>query len=571
MMDDSVELHAPRHAFPTKRPKSEESSKTKRSKTVASSSQPKSVASSVSAAERPSSHGSGHRRSRTPERKRRHGESPRHQSSRRDGHSSDRRESERDRPSSSGGSSSRRRAESGSVSKTSDTRPSSSSSRHHRERRRESSDRTGGTFVVRREFQLSPPKSKTHEKHTITVVASPARQIHIESAPAVPVPAPVADGSAGARTAQQVRARQRAAARPRVTGRQCATARSQATTRPQITDRPQATARQQGTDQPQGTARQQGTARPQVTALSQWTTVVELDNTADVSMVESSHSSQLRFDDPDDFDGPAPLPAAGVDGSSRQENPAATPVGGPDVSIQTGTSTPLLFPSIPKTINEATLVDFMSMWTLLQRRMELPSVPDNSISPTVQTSLPVPERDLDNMRSATPAGSPTRTKSPERFLHTPQSSVLLSGGPRRPTARPGLPWDLLERPWEELGTTASQGIPDHVPHSPDPCQWSPQHGMSLPSTLMQHWTWTPREHFRRTRVLRATGRRFRLRNMIPSGKRSLLPGERSRSTLPRLRELQGSLCWTWVRQRFLTECPGWTSRLSRTPWRPRHG
>ena len=92
MMDDSVELHAPRHAFPTKRPKSEESSKTKRSKTVASSSQPKSVASSVSAAERPSSHGSGHRRSRTPERKRRHGESPRHQSSRRDGHSSDRRE-----------------------------------------------------------------------------------------------------------------------------------------------------------------------------------------------------------------------------------------------------------------------------------------------------------------------------------------------------------------------------------------------------------------------------------------------------------------------------------------------
>ena len=150
-------------------------------------------------------------------------------------------------------------------------------------------------------------------------------------------------------------------------------------------------------------------------------------------------------------------------------------------------------------------------------------------------------------------------------------SVLLSDGPRRPTDRPGLPWDLLERPWEDLGTTASQGIPDHVPHSPDPRQWSPQHGMSLPSTSMQHWTWIPREHFRRTRMLRATGRRFRLRNMIPSGKRSLLPGERSRSTLPRLRELQGPLCWTWVRQRFLTECPGWTSRLSRTPWRPRHG
>ena len=105
------------------------SPKAKRSKTATSSSQPKSVASSVSAVGRPSSHGSDHRRSRTPERKRRHGEekrqdSPRHQLSRRDGHSSDRRESERARPSSSGGASLRRRAESGSVSKSSDTRPS---------------------------------------------------------------------------------------------------------------------------------------------------------------------------------------------------------------------------------------------------------------------------------------------------------------------------------------------------------------------------------------------------------------------------------------------------------------
>ena len=90
MLDNSVELHAPRDAFPTKRTKSKDSSKAKRFKTVTSSSQSKSVASSVKAVERPSSHGSDHRRSRTPERKRRHGEerrheSPRHQSSRRDG------------------------------------------------------------------------------------------------------------------------------------------------------------------------------------------------------------------------------------------------------------------------------------------------------------------------------------------------------------------------------------------------------------------------------------------------------------------------------------------------------
>ena len=133
-MDDSVELHAPEDALqtPSKRTKSKDSSKAKRSKTATSSSQPKSVASSVSAMGRPSSHGSDHRRSRTPECKRRHGEekrqdSPRHQSSRRDGHSSDWRKSERARPSSSGGASSRRRAESGSVSKASDTRPLGSS------------------------------------------------------------------------------------------------------------------------------------------------------------------------------------------------------------------------------------------------------------------------------------------------------------------------------------------------------------------------------------------------------------------------------------------------------------
>ena len=62
MMDDSVELHTPRYAFPTKCTKSEDSSKAKRSKTATSSSQPKSVASSVTAVGRTSSHGSDHRR-----------------------------------------------------------------------------------------------------------------------------------------------------------------------------------------------------------------------------------------------------------------------------------------------------------------------------------------------------------------------------------------------------------------------------------------------------------------------------------------------------------------------------
>ena len=431
IMDDSVELHAPRDAFPFKCTKSEDSSKAKRSKTATSSSQPKSVASGVTAVGRPSSYGSDLRRSRMPERKRRHGEekrheSPRHQSSRCDGHSSDRRESERARPSSSGGASSRRRAESGSVSKASDTRPSGSSSRHHhhtsgdrrslsssssraspdrksqpshRERRRESSDRTGGTFVARRDVQLSPAKSKAPEKRTITVVASPVRRIHVESAPEVPVPAPVADGSAernGTATGNDL-----------TTGDGSATGNGPATGDGSATGNGPATG--------DGSATVDGPTTVDDTAN---------DNPADVSMVESSHSSQLRFDDTDDSDGPAPLPAVGVHGSAGQGNPAAMPVGGPDVSSLTGTSTPPLFPSIPKTINQSTLVDFMSLWTLLQRRLDLPSVPDNSISPAVQSSLPVPGHDSTNRRSATPAGSPERRlKSPERFLHTPQSSI----------------------------------------------------------------------------------------------------------------------------------------------------
>ena len=202
-MDDSVEIHAPEETLQllSKRASSDGSSKSKRTKTKATSSgsrateaeksaarpsmsrEPKSVVSSVSEVGRPSSDGSDRHRSRSLDRKRRHGankrqDSPRHQSSRRD---SRRREGERSCPSSSGGSSSRRRAESSSVSKASDTRPSASSSHHrhhqssgdrrslsssssraspdrkslpsHHERRRESADRTGPSYVARREVQ----------------------------------------------------------------------------------------------------------------------------------------------------------------------------------------------------------------------------------------------------------------------------------------------------------------------------------------------------------------------------------------------------------------------------------
>ena len=418
-------LRKRRYNFLPSLPKSEGSSKTKRTKTKATtseSSQPMSVASSVSVVGRPSSHGSDRRKSRSPECKRRHGDdrrqdSPRHQSSRCDG---SRRESERFRPSSSGGLSSRRRAESGSVSKASDTRPSASSSRHHHhssgdrgslsstssrtspdrrsspshERRRQSADRTGQTYVTRRDVKLSPKSSKPPEKRTITVVSSPARQVHVESAPEVPVPAPVADGPVADGPA----------------GADPAAGNG--------SDKGGGTATRNGMAAGNGTATGDGSDTGDGPATGDGPVTVDdpaSDDPADVSEVES----ELHFDEPDETDGPALLPI-----EARIGTPAATSPGdGPDVSRSTWTSS-LLFPSIPRSINQETLVDFMSMWTLLQRRMDQLSVPVAPACPPDQSAAPAPRHDSTNRRSATLARTTERRpKSPERFLHTPQSTV----------------------------------------------------------------------------------------------------------------------------------------------------
>ena len=338
-MDDSVEIHAPEEGIqlPSKCSKSEGSSKTKRTKTKATtseSSQPKSVASSVSAVGLLSSHGSDRRRSRSPERKRRHRDdkrqdSPRHQSSWRDG---SRRESQRSQPSSLGGSSSRRRAVSGSVSKASDTRLSASSSRHHHhssgdcrslsstssraspdrrsspshERRRESADRTGQTYVIRRDVKLSPKSSKPPEKRTITVVSSPARQV--ESAPEVPVPAPVADGPAGADPA---------AGNGSDTGGGPATRNGTATARPQVTVRTQVTAQPQGTGRPQWTTRPVTTQRMSRKSSQSYSLMNRTRRTAQHAI------QQKEWTDRQDLE-PRQLPRQGVDQTSPGlQGPAA--------------------------------------------------------------------------------------------------------------------------------------------------------------------------------------------------------------------------------------------------------
>ena len=222
------------------------------------------------------------------------------------------------------------------------------------------------------------------------MVSSPARQVHVESAPEVSVPAPVADDPAGADSA---------AGKGSDTGGGLAT--------------------RNGTAAGNGTATGDGSDTGDGPATGARTATVDdpaSDDPADVSEVES----ELHFDEPDETDGPARLPT-----EARLGTPAATsPAGdGSDVSRSTGTSS-LLFPSIPRSINQETLVDFMSMWTLLQRRMDQSSVPVAPACPPDQSAAPAPRHDSTNKRSATPARTPERVpKSPERFLHTPQSTV----------------------------------------------------------------------------------------------------------------------------------------------------
>ena len=78
----------------------------------------------------------------------------------------------------------------------------------------------------------------------------------------------------------------------------------------------------------------------------------------------------LQDDDPAGVAGPAHLQTFVLEDPADLGTPAVnTPSAGWDSSILTGVSSPL-FPLMPTSINRATLTDFMSMWTLPQRRMD---------------------------------------------------------------------------------------------------------------------------------------------------------------------------------------------------------
>ena len=155
--------------------------------------------------------------------------------------------------------------------------------------------------------------------------------------------------------------------------RRCWTAR-QVTARPQLTDRPQWTARPQVTARPQLTAQlftlmtRRSRTTPHVIRRWEWT---------GRQAMEPRHGT--------------------------------TPAGGPDASVLTGTSSPF-FPAIPTSINQATLIDFMSMWTLLQGRMDQGMVPDTSASPAVPSSVPAPRHDSSSRRSDMQSRTPEMSK-----------------------------------------------------------------------------------------------------------------------------------------------------------------
>ena len=186
------------------------------------------------------------------------------------------------------------------------------------------------------------------------------------------------------------------------------TDRPQVTAQPQLTARPgtarQATARQ-ATVRPV-TARQ--TARPQLFHLT-----AQLFTLMTRRSLTTLHVSR-RWE--------------WTGREAMEPRHGTTPAGGPDASVLTGTSSPF-FPAIPTSINQATLIDFMSMWTLLQRRMEQGMVPDTSASPAVPSSMPAPRHDSSYRRSDTPSGTPERRprtpepRTPQRYPRTPVRRV----------------------------------------------------------------------------------------------------------------------------------------------------
>ena len=142
--------------------------------------------------------------------------------------------------------------------------------------------------------------------------------------------------------------------------------------------------------------------------------------------------------DPVEREDSAAADSAGGAGPAGQGTPAGTTPARSQTPDQQGQDSVMMsedgsviFPSLPRRINQASLLDFMSMMTLMQRRMDtVMPVPDNQDRPTVMTyrtgnsqtparrsRTPVRRcRDMDEPRSSTHSRSPVRFSSSESLL-----------------------------------------------------------------------------------------------------------------------------------------------------------
>ena len=198
-------------------------------------------------------------------------------------------------------------------------RRSLAESRHHHGR-----EKSEAPYVSRREIQLSPVVPQTTEKRTITVIPSPPRPLPLANSAGVMGPADSAAlaDSAGVRGLT-------------------------------------------GSAEPDDSldyesAEALGTMvddEPEVVCDS--AAVADQAQDDDPAVADSAHSQKPAGDD-----------LARGDRSADQDTPTGTtPVTGQDTSMGSDASS-LTFPSLPRTISQATLVDFISMWTLMQHRMD---------------------------------------------------------------------------------------------------------------------------------------------------------------------------------------------------------
>ena len=150
------------------------------------------------------------------------------------------------------------------------------------------------------------------------------------------------------------------------------------------------------------------------------------DEVADPARQQSAtDGSALQFEDPATLEGPAHHQPLVLDGPAAHGTPAGnTPLGGKDASIVTGVSSPL-FPSMPTSINQATLIDFMSMWTLQRWMDQGVVVPDAQARPAAQATVPVPRDDTPPKRSDTP--SRTAERRPRTLVRRARAPVRARG------------------------------------------------------------------------------------------------------------------------------------------------